>query len=161
MNPLLSLLLKNGLKPIFIDKEIEEISKKVTRSELIALFLLKQNEELTMSQLAMQMGLQKSTVTNIRQRLTKRGFIQQYRDSKDQRVIRISLTAEGEELADSVLEMMKLVLQKIKKALSDDEMEQLIALLLKVARVVQTTELDEENNEVEHTTFQRIHIEEE
>ncbi|ALC81208.1 MULTISPECIES: MarR family winged helix-turn-helix transcriptional regulator [Bacillus] len=158
MNQLLSLFLKNWMKPLLIDQEIDETLKKVTRSELIALIILKQRGEATMSQLASEMGLQKSTLTNIRQRLTKHGLIQHYRDANDQRIIRISLTEDGEEFADRVLETMSRVLQKIKDALTSDELEQLINLLLKVAKVVQTTEQEQKD---EHTTFKRIKIEDE
>ncbi|MGM7722906.1 MarR family transcriptional regulator [uncultured Metabacillus sp.] len=158
MNQLLSLFLQNWMKPLLIDQEINEITKKVTRSELIALIMLKQRGEATMSQLASDMGLQKSTLTNIRQRLTKRGLIHHYRDANDQRIIWIKLTTDGEELADRVLDTMKRVLQKIKDALTSEELEQLIVLLLKVAKVVQTTEQQQKE---EHTTFKRIKIEDE
>jgi MarR family transcriptional regulator for hemolysin len=160
MNQLLSLFLKNWMKPLLIDQEINETFKKVTRSELIALIMLKQRGEATMSQLASDMGLQKSTLTNIRQRLTKHGLIQHYRDANDQRIIRISLTEDGEEFADRVLETMNRMLQKIKEALTSDELDQLIVLLLKVAKVVQTTE-QEQKEEHENTTFKRIKIEDE
>lgn len=159
MNQLLSLFLKNWMKPLLFDQEINEIySKKVTRSELIALIMLKQRGEATMSQLASDMGLQKSTLTNIRQRLTKRGLIQHYRDANDQRIIWISLTPDGEEFADRVLETISRVLQKVKDALTSDELDQLIALLLKVANVFQATEQEQKE---EHTTFKRIKIEDE
>jgi DNA-binding MarR family transcriptional regulator len=158
MDQLLTLFLKNGLKPLFIDHEINEIAKKVTRSELIALIMLKQRGQSTMSQLASDMGLPSSTVTNIRQRLTRRGLIEHYRDANDQRVILISLTADGEKLANRVLKTMNRVLQRIQEALTSEELEQLITLLLKVAKAVQTIKQEEEK---EHTTFRRIEIEEE
>ncbi|WP_044640104.1 MarR family winged helix-turn-helix transcriptional regulator [Risungbinella massiliensis] len=158
MDQLLSLFLKNWTKPLLIDQEIDEISKKVTRSELIALFMLKQRGEATMSQLASDMGLQKSTLTNIRQRLTRRGLIQHYRDANDQRITRIRLTADGEEFANRILETMNRMLQKMKDALTSDELEQLIVLLLKVAKVVQTTEQEQKE---EQPTFKRIKIEDE
>jgi len=156
MDQLLSFFLKNGLKPLFIDQEINEIGKKATRSELIALFLLKVRGELTMTQLASEMGLQKSTVTNIRQRLSKRGLIQHFRDDLDQRIIRIKLTAEGEEFANKVLETLSRIIQKIREALTPSELEQLNNLLLKVAKAVQRTEQVEKK---EQASFQRIKIE--
>jgi MarR family transcriptional regulator for hemolysin len=158
MDQLLSLFLKNWMRPLLIDQEINEILKKVTRSELIALFMLKQRGEATMSQLASDMGLQKSTLTNIRQRLTKRGLIQHYRDENDLRITRISLTADGEKFADRVIETMSQVLQKIKNALTSAEMDQLVFLLLKVAKVIQTTEKEQKE---EQPTFRRIKIEDE
>jgi MarR family transcriptional regulator for hemolysin len=159
MNQLLSLFLKNWMKPLLIDQEINEILKKVTRSELIALLMLKQRGEATISQLASDMGVQKSTLTNIRQRLTRRGLIQHYRDADDQRIIRLRLTADGEELANRILETMNGVLRKIKDTLTSDELEQLIHLLLKVAKVFQTE--TEQKEEQSKPIYKRIHIEDE
>jgi DNA-binding MarR family transcriptional regulator len=159
MNQLLSLFLKNWMKPLLIDQEINEILKKVTRSELIALLMLKQRGEATISQLASDMGVQKSTLTNIRQRLTRRGLIQHYRDADDQRIIRLRLTADGEELANRILETMNGVLRKIKDTLTSDELEQLIHLFLKVAKVFQTE--TEQKEEQSKPIYKRIHIEDE
>lgn len=158
MDQLISLILKNGLKPIFIDQEIDEISKKVTRSELIALFMLRQREQSTMSQLASDMGLPLSTVTNIRQRLTRRGLIKHYRDPNDRRVILISLTPEGQLLSNKVLETMNRVIQRIREALSSEEIEQLTRLILKIVNAVQSNEHEEKK---EPSTFKRISIEDE
>lgn len=158
MEQLISLILKNGLKPLFIDNEIDEISKKVSRSELIALFMLRQREQSTMTQLASDMGLPSSTITNIRQRLTRRRLIEFHRDPNDQRVILITLTSDGKMLANKVLETMNRVIQKVKEALTSEELEQFILLLLKVAKAVQTTEKQENKEQV---TFKRIKIEDE
>ena len=156
MDQLISLILKNGLKPFFIDHEIDEISKKVTRSELIALFMLRQREQSTMSQLASDMGVPSSTITNIKQRLTRRRLIEHHRDPNDQRVILISLTTDGKMLANKVIETMNRVIQKVKEALTSEELEQLIVLLLKVANAVQTSDTQEKK---EHSTFKQIAIE--
>lgn len=158
MNDLLSLFLKNWMKPLLIDHEMNDILKKVTRSELIALLMLKQRGEVTMSQLASDMGLQKSTLTNIRQRLTKRGLIQSYRDQRDQRVTRLRLTASGEELADRVLDTMNGMLQKVRDVLTPDELDQLMTLLQKVAKVIQTKKPEQK---AKRTPFKRIKIEDE
>jgi DNA-binding MarR family transcriptional regulator len=158
MDQLISLILKNGLKPIFIDQEIDEISKKVTRSELIALFMLHQRDPSTMSQLASDMGLPLSTVTNIRQRLTRRGFIKHYRDSNDRRVILLSLTPEGQMLANKVLETMNRVIQKVKEVLTSEELEQLTRLIMKITTAVQSNSHEEKK---EPSTFKRIIIEDE
>lgn len=156
MDQLLAFFLKNGLKPLFIEKEINDISKKVTRSELIALIMIKQRGQSSMSQLATDMGMPLSTVTNIRQRLKKRELIEQSKDANDQRVILIGLTSDGEMLADKVLAIMNRVLEKIKETLSSEELNQLIMLMLKVMNAVQTTHQEEKE---EHSTLRRIEIE--
>lgn len=158
MDQLISLILKNGLKPLFIDREIDEILKKVTRSELIALIMLRQREQSTMSQLASDMGLPSSTITNIRQRLTRRGLIEHHSDPNDQRVTLISLTKDGKMLANKVLETMNRVIKKIKEALTPEELDQLIVLFLKIANAVQSIE---QGKKKEQSTFKRIKIKDE
>jgi DNA-binding MarR family transcriptional regulator len=158
MDELISLILKNGLKPLFIDHEIDEILKKVTRSELIALIMLRQREQSTMSQLASEMGLPLSTITNIRQRLTRRGLIEHHSDPNDQRVTLISLTSDGKMLVNKVLKTMNRVIKKIKEALTPEELNQLIVLFLKVANAVQSIE---QGKKKEQSTFKRIKIKDE
>jgi DNA-binding MarR family transcriptional regulator len=158
MDQLISLILKNGLKPLFIDHEIDEILKKVTRSELIALIMLRQREQSTMSQLASEMGLPLSTITNIRQRLTRRGLIEHHSDPNDQRVTLISLTSDGKMLVNKVLKTMNRVIKKIKEALTPEELNQLIVLFLKVANAVQSIE---QGKKKEQSTFKRIKIKDE
>lgn len=157
MEQLITLFLKNGLKPLVIDQEINEIAKKVTRSELIALIMLKQRGQSTTSQLATDMGIPLSTVTNISQRLSRRGFIKRERDITDKRVILLKLNSTGEELSRQVLEIMNSVIQKIKDGLTPEELEQFIILLLKVVKIIQTNQQEEKKEE---TTFRCIKIEE-
>lgn len=156
MEQLITLFLKNGLKPLVMDQEINEIAKKVTRSELIALIMLKQRGQSTTSQLATDMGIPLSTVTNISQRLSRRGFIKRERDITDKRVILLKLNTTGEELARQVLEIMNSAIQKIKEGLTPEELEQFIMLLLKVAKIVQTNQQEEKKEE---TTLRHIKIE--
>ncbi len=145
MEQLLSLFLKNGLKPLLFDQELGQFEKNITRSELIALIMLRQRGESTMSELAAGLGTPLSTVTSICQRLSRRGYIERRRDPRDQRVILARLTEEGNELAAQVLDMMNRVLQGIKQALTEEELEQFITLSIKVAKAVQTMKLDEED----------------
>jgi len=156
MEQLLSLFLKHALKPLLFHSEINEIEKKVTRSELIALLMLKQRKQSTMSQLANDLGTPVSTVTNISQRLSKRGWIERKRDDNDKRVILVTLTPDGEMLADRILEVIKSIFQRVEEALTPEELQQFISLLLKVAKAVQNVDLPERR---ERVASKRIQIE--
>lgn len=157
MEQLLSLFLKHASKPLLFDSELNELEKKATRSELMALLMLRQRERSTMSQLAVDLGTPVSTLTNIGQRLSKRGWIERTRDASDKRVILVTLTPEGEVLADRTLAIITSMLQRVEDALTSEEMQQFIPLLLKVIKAVQGTEQPERE---EKTAPRRIQIEE-
>jgi DNA-binding MarR family transcriptional regulator len=156
MEQLLSLFLKHALKPLLFDSEISEIEKKVSRSELIALLMLKQRKQSTMSQLAADLGAPVSTLTNISQRLSKRGWIERKRDANDKRVILVTLTPDGEMLADRILEVIKRILKRVEEALTPEELQQFIPLLLKVVKAVQNADPPEKR---EKAASKRIRIE--
>ncbi|UPM56128.1 MarR family winged helix-turn-helix transcriptional regulator [Gottfriedia acidiceleris] len=139
MDQLISLFLKNALKPMFINQEIFEIEKSLTRSEIIALLMLRQRNESTMSQLASDLGIPVSTVTNISQRLIKRGLIERNQDPNDKRVILVTLTKDGETIAIRVLNVIKSILQRVEDALTPEELQQFIPLILKVANALQSS----------------------
>lgn len=158
MEQLLELFLKNGLKPLLFDGELLELEKEVSsRSELIAIVILKQKGQSTMSELAMDLGAPLSTVTNIGQRLTRRGYIQRERDPKDQRAILVRLTPAGENLADRLLALMNNVLQRVQEVLTADELQQFIALSMKIAKAVQAAE---QQHKEERAEVRRIQIDE-
>lgn len=139
MDQLISLFLKNAVKPMFINQEIFEIEKSLTRSEIIALLMLRQRNESTMSQLASDLGIPVSTVTNISQRLIKRGLIERNQDPNDKRVILVTLTKDGETIAIRVLNVIKSILQRVEDALTPEELQQFIPLILKVANALQSS----------------------
>ncbi|SFJ84569.1 MarR family winged helix-turn-helix transcriptional regulator [Thermoflavimicrobium dichotomicum] len=155
MKQLITLLLQHGLKPLLFDSEIGKLERKFTRSELIALILIKHKGQMTMSQLAAELGAPLSTVTSIGQRLKRRGFIERTRDPKDRRNIIIHLTENGEQLAQQLMELVNQVLKRIEQVLTTEEQEQLLTLIVKVMKAIQTMEPVEK---MEQPTIRRINI---
>jgi DNA-binding MarR family transcriptional regulator len=72
----------------------------VTVQQCYTLVLLRRQEADTMQQLADALGLALSTVTRNVDVLERRGAVVRERDPKDARVVRASLTPEGQALAD-------------------------------------------------------------
>lgn len=142
MDLLLNFFLKNGLKPLLIEKEINEISKNLSRSELIALIVIAQRGKSTNLELAKDMGVSASTATNIRLRLSKRGLIKQTKDVSGYRFL-IVLTPEGQELADKALIILSRVIEKINATFSVGEINQLMTLMQRIRNVAKTINHEE------------------
>lgn len=140
MEQLVDLLLKNGIKPFnyFTNfPKAAELEKKISHTDLSALVILLSKEQLTMSELASDLGAPLSTITSMAKRLEKKGWIERTSSPKDQRVIMVYLTEEGKELARQANEMMDQALRRIQTALTEQELEQFVYLVLKVVKSLQ------------------------
>jgi len=98
------------------------------------IFALLKSETLTMKDLAERIGKDKSTVTALVDKLLKLGYVEKTRDTRDSRVIFVTLTENGKALKpmfDAIsTDLMTLVYQGI----STEEKEALLHTLLKIYR---------------------------
>ncbi|AEI45527.1 MarR family winged helix-turn-helix transcriptional regulator [Paenibacillus mucilaginosus] len=137
MDQLLELFLRNGLRPLSLFADTADLEKKVNRSELTALLLLLLRGELTMSELAVQLGAPLSTLTSLAKRLEKKGLIARRPSPVDQRITLVDLTPEGREMASRAKETMAAYLKRIEEVLTREETEQFFTLFLKIAKALQ------------------------
>lgn len=137
MQQLFDLFLKTGLRPFAFYAETSKLEQKVTRSDMTTLLILSFRGEQTMSELAALMGAPLSTMTSIAKRLERKGFIERRTSAQDQRIIQVALTSEGAAIADEAKKLMDNMLSKLEKALTPEELEQFIGMMLKVAKVFQ------------------------
>ncbi len=81
----------------------KELSKRhqVSQPQLSVLLALKEYGPLSLSKLAKYILVKPSTVTGIVDRLEQKGFVKRERSSSDRRVIQITLTESGRNLASS------------------------------------------------------------
>ncbi|WP_420403063.1 MarR family winged helix-turn-helix transcriptional regulator [Nisaea sp.] len=89
-------------------------------------------ETLTPSDLAGEMMLSTSAMTNRLDRLEKRGLIARRADPKDRRSLKVALTEEGFALADDLVVGHLAVEEELLAPLSLTEREELMRLLAKV-----------------------------
>jgi len=89
-------------------------------------------ETLTPSDLAGDMMLSTSAMTNRLDRLEKRGLIERRADPKDRRSLRVALTEEGFALADRLVVSHLALEEELLAQLSGSEREELMRLLTKV-----------------------------
>ncbi|MDR6226253.1 MarR family winged helix-turn-helix transcriptional regulator [Desmospora profundinema] len=137
MEQLMEFFLKNGLRPLQLDAQLEELEQKLTHSELTTLLFLDRYGELSMSELAAQLGAPLSTCTSIIHRLQKRKLIHRERDAKDRRIYLVKLTADGEGMVQKAKEQINAMFERVQAALTPEELQQFMFLTLKVAKAIQ------------------------
>lgn len=134
---LYDLFLKTGLRPFAFMTDTLQLEQKVTRSDMSTLLILLLRGDLTMSQLASEMGAPLSSMTSIAKRLERKGLIARATSAQDQRVKLVTLTQEGLQLAKEWEKIMMAMLSRLETAFTPEEMEQFTTLLFKAARVFQ------------------------
>ena len=88
-----------------IVKTIQDYSQQVssefgiTGPQLWALKTISEHDTLPLGQLSKKMHLHPSTVTGVVDRLENKGYVARGRDTADRRIVTVSLTASGKELA--------------------------------------------------------------
>ncbi|NTU33002.1 MarR family transcriptional regulator [Brevibacillus sp. HB1.1] len=137
MQQLYDLFLKTGLRPFAFMSDTMQLEEKLTRSDLSTLLILLFRGDLTMSELAQEMGAPLSSMTSIAKRLERKGYIARATSVEDQRVKLVTLTQPGKQLAKESEQMMLAMLGRLQEAFTPEEMEQFTTLLLKAAKVFQ------------------------
>ena len=74
----------------------------ITPAQWGILSFLAREQEQTISALAQWLGVDAPAVTNIVQRLEQSGLVERMRDREDQRVVKVSLSEEGQEIMRSL-----------------------------------------------------------
>ncbi|MEF3302054.1 MarR family winged helix-turn-helix transcriptional regulator [Paenibacillus sp. GYB003] len=138
MEQLFELFVRNGLRPLSLLEEATELERQMNRSELAALLTIQYREELTMSELAAELGAPLSTVTSLAKRLVRKGWVERNRSADDQRVFLVRLTAEGGELAIRARTTMNRLFERVQAALTAEELQQFLSLAIKVMKALQT-----------------------
>lgn len=140
MEQLFDFFLKHGLRPLSLFSEVAELEKIVNRSELAALLMLQFHDEMAMSELATYLGVPLSTMTSLSKRLVHKKLIERKKSDKDQRIILIRLSVEGQKLAHQAKKIINNILVRVKVAFSDDELQQFLTLALKAVKAMQQKE---------------------
>ena len=76
----------------------------VNRTQLRALVFIKNNGEITMTDLCEKLNIEKGSLTTMVDDLTKKGYLTRTRDLRDRRKYILNLTNEGDVIAKDFLE---------------------------------------------------------
>lgn len=105
-----------------------------TTSQAYVLTQLYQNPELTMNELSDKLNAQTSTMTRIVNNLVRDGYVLRTRDERDRRVVVVSLTTKGIDVAKKLEGDIKEYYRKIVAHLPEGQAEEVLkatALLVK------------------------------
>lgn len=82
---------------------LEELD--ITYTQYITLMVLWENPDITVKDLGEKLFLDSGTLTPLLKKLESKGIIKRTRDQSDERVLRVSLTYEGNKLRDKAVKI--------------------------------------------------------
>lgn len=93
----------------------------VNRTQLRALVFIKNNGEITMTDLCEKLNIEKGSLTTMVDDLTKKGYLTRTRDLRDRRKYILNLTNEGDIIAKDFLEELGKKLESRFLELSEED----------------------------------------
>lgn len=110
------------------------------RGQAHLLLLVLQNDGASQRDLAEQLDVRPSSMTEMLTKLEQGNLIARKQDDKDQRVMRIYLTEPGKEAAEKMAQNKDAYAESFFQALNEDEQEQLLVLIEKLCAGLETDE---------------------
>jgi DNA-binding MarR family transcriptional regulator len=122
----------------------KELNKKyqVSAPQLSSLLALHENGPLPPSQIAKYIMVNSSTVTGIIDRLEQKGLVQRSRISMDRRVITVTLTDKGRELAEHAPPPIQEKIVEGLQKLPPYEIEKIVQALTKLTYMLDVQDLE-------------------
>jgi DNA-binding MarR family transcriptional regulator len=104
----------------------------ITPPQWFALSTLASEQDLPIGTLAQRLAFDASVVTGIIKRLEQHGLVERVHDRTDYRLVRLHLTAEGQELTHTLAAVATAFNQLLLQGLSQEEREKLLQQLARV-----------------------------
>jgi DNA-binding MarR family transcriptional regulator len=129
---------------VYLSTESRRITKELARRadltgpQLTVLKMLEGLGDLSLSDLSERIRAQNSTVTGIIDRMEREGLVVRARSTEDRRVVHIKLTDRGAKIASQIAVEPMEIFRTALESLSAGEMRDLLKILTKIARRVQT-----------------------
>ena len=114
-----TLLSVSNLIDIECSKRLQQFH--LSESRLIILVLLQEYQELSLQEIAKQLGITKASTTTLISSLVNKQLISKRNDKKDKRITLVSLTSAGTDLLTETLKQHSLWIEKITNNLSDND----------------------------------------
>jgi DNA-binding MarR family transcriptional regulator len=105
---------------------------QLTRSQLELLFVLSKAPGQTVGDIAGQLHLTNSSVTQTSETLVKRGLVERLHDEHDRRVVRLHLSASGQKLTDGITGRRKGWLAQMAADATDEELQAMLSVVTKL-----------------------------
>ncbi|WP_105614983.1 MarR family winged helix-turn-helix transcriptional regulator [Vallitalea okinawensis] len=115
--------------------DVDDLSKlSVNHSDYLEVIRMK--EKPTLSEIAVELGYSKPSVTTMVNKLISQGFVKKVQSDDDKRVFYVVLTDLGKELLDIQLNIYYDFANDLKQVLDEKEIEMLVRLLSKGLRTL-------------------------
>jgi DNA-binding MarR family transcriptional regulator len=129
---------------LYLYTESRRLTKELARSvdltgpQLTVLKMLEGLGDLSLSELSERIRAQNSTVTGIIDRMEREALVVRARSTEDRRVVKIRLTEKGSKIARAIAVEPMEIFRGALEGLSATEMRDLLKILTKIARRVQS-----------------------
>jgi len=107
----------------YLKKMMMKENVRVTAAQAGILFLLKQKDGRTMSELSQILSIDNSTITGLVDRLEKTGLVRRDASPRDRRASHVFLNPQGLEEVDKAKRVIRMVNQEIKNGFSAEDLE--------------------------------------
>ncbi len=104
----------------------------ITVGQCHLLFLIKENDSLTMGELAAAIGVTTGAATGFISRLLGRKLVTRYHDARDRRRVIVKLTAYGEKVRAKILKTKRQRLGGVLAVISREEQQKFLGILGKI-----------------------------
>jgi len=123
-----------------IHQDISKQNTGVTGSQYLVLKRLHENGNMTVSEVAEDLGVSLSVVTALVDRLCKAELANRKRDDKDRRLVWLEITALGKEKVEICDASRRRVLHRYFSKLDDDDLSRLIEINEKLRQIFKEEE---------------------
>jgi DNA-binding MarR family transcriptional regulator len=127
-------LFYENIKGLFFPESWLQMDLKFSKSEIFAMLLIDKRGEITMTEAAEYINAPMSTANGIIERLVKKGYILRERSDTDRRIVVLRLSAEGSQMIGALKELVTGYLRIALEELSEDEVQTMIGIILKVVQ---------------------------
>lgn len=114
----------------------EAMNGVLTGPQFFILHLLSRKERWMVTEIAERMSVKPSAITVMIDRLKQHGMVQRERDEQDRRVVFVKITDQGRQTLTEAVEKRKQIVMKYLQHLTKEELESLISIYEKMARIV-------------------------
>jgi DNA-binding MarR family transcriptional regulator len=108
---------------MYLNSALTSSGVRVTVAQAGILFLLKQKDGRTMTELSQILGIDNSTMTGLTDRLEKAGFLERHTNPGDRRASYIHITPQGLAEVDGAKAVIRQVNEEIRAGFSGGEIE--------------------------------------
>ena len=127
----------SGLMPVlsreFLKHQSSDFYKtRITMPQFVVLDLLNKHGEPMMSDLARYLNVTTAAITGIVDRLVRDGYIVRVSDPEDRRIVKVKLTAKGDNVVHRSIEHRKKTMMNIFGMISEKEREEYLKILMHI-----------------------------